>query len=93
MEQFKEIVFNQIVLSRNSSSDNGTVVSNLSISTPIVVGTVSPDGTQISGYGNISNFNSTKVDGNTVFDIASISKTFVGIILADMVNQGFGQPK
>ena len=33
-------------------------------------------------------FNSTKVDGNTVFDIASISKTFVAIILADMVNQG-----
>ena len=29
-----------------------------------------------------------KVDGNTVFDIASISKTFVAIILADMVNQG-----
>ena len=32
--------------------------------------------------------NNTKVDGNTVFDIASISKTFVAIILADMVNQG-----
>ena len=88
MEQFKEIVFNQTARSRNSSSNSGTVVSNLSISTPIVVGTVSPDGTQISGYGNISNFNSTKVDGNTVFDIASISKTFVAIILADMVNQG-----
>jgi CubicO group peptidase (beta-lactamase class C family) len=28
------------------------------------------------------------VNGNTIFDIASVSKTFVAIILADMVNQG-----
>lgn len=31
---------------------------------------------------------SVVVDGNTVFDIASISKTFVAVILADLVNQG-----
>ena len=88
MEQFKEIVFNQTAISRNSFSNSGTVVSNSSIPVPIVVGIISPDGTQVSGYGNISNSNSTNVDGNTVFDIASISKTFVAIILADMVNQG-----
>ena len=87
LEQFKEIVFYH-ALSSNSSSNNNSAVSNSSISVPIVVGIVSPEGTQVSGYGNISNFNSTKVDGNTVFDIASISKTFVTIILADMVNQG-----
>lgn len=87
LEQFKEIVFDQ-ALSRNSSNHNYNTVSNSNTSIPIVVGIVSPNGTQISGYGNVSNLNSTKVDGNTVFDVASISKTFVAIILSDMVNQG-----
>ena len=61
-------------------------MSNSSI--PIVVGIVTTNGTQISGFGNISSLNNTKADGNTVFDIASIAKPFVTIILADMVKQG-----
>ena len=77
LEQFKEIVFDHS-LSGDSSN----------ISAPIIVGVVTPNGTQVSGYGNVSNINPSTVDGNTVFDIASISKTFVAIILADMVNQG-----
>lgn len=91
LEQFKEIVFDH-ASSSNSSSSNNSAVSNSGISMPIVVGIVSPEGTQVSGYGNISSFNTTKVDGNTVFDIASISKTFVAIILVDMVNQGLVNP-
>jgi CubicO group peptidase (beta-lactamase class C family) len=75
LEQFKEIVFKQ--LSSNSSS-----------LVPIVVGIVTTNGTQVSGYGNISSSNDTKVNGNTVFEIASIAKTFVTIVLADMVKQG-----
>ena len=63
-------------------------ISNSSIPASIVVGIVSPNGTQVSGYGNISKANPTPVDGNTVFDIASISKTFVTTVLADLVNQG-----
>ena len=63
-------------------------MSNSSIPVPIVVGIVTTNGTQVSGYGNISSSNDTKVDGNTVFDIASIAKTFVTIVLADMVKQG-----
>ena len=86
LEQFKEIVFDHTTSSNSSS--NTSSVSNSSISIPIVVGVVSPEGTQVSGYGNMSSFNSTEVDENTVFDVASISKTFVAIILADMVNQG-----
>lgn len=87
LEQFKEIVFDHPESSYSSSSDNSDFSSS-SILIPIVVGIISPDGTQVSGYGNTSNFNPMKVDGNTVFDIASISKTFVATILADMVNQG-----
>jgi len=63
-------------------------ISNSSIPASIVVGIVSSNGTQVSGYGNISKANPTPVDGNTVFDIASISKTFVTTVLADLVNQG-----
>lgn len=82
LEQFKEIVFNQ----SSSESSNNVAMSNSSI--PIVVGIVTTNGTQVSGFGNISSSNNTKVDGDTVFDIASIAKTFVTIILADMVRQG-----
>jgi serine-type D-Ala-D-Ala carboxypeptidase/endopeptidase len=54
----------------------------------IVVGIISPNGTQVYSYGNISKTNSTKVNGNTIFDIASITKTFTTTLLADMVKQG-----
>jgi serine-type D-Ala-D-Ala carboxypeptidase/endopeptidase len=84
LEQFKEIVFKQL----SSNSSNNIAMSNSSITIPIVVGIVTTNGTQVSGYGNISSSNDTKVDGSTVFDIASIAKTFVTIVLADMVKQG-----
>lgn len=84
LEQFKDVVFKQL----SSNSSNKIATSNSSITIPIVVGIVTTNGTQVSGYGNISNSNDTKVDGNTVFDIASIAKTFVTIILADMIKQG-----
>jgi serine-type D-Ala-D-Ala carboxypeptidase/endopeptidase len=54
----------------------------------IVVGIITPNGTQVYGYGNISKANSTIVNGNTIFDIASITKTFTTTLLADMVKQG-----
>ena len=88
LEQFKTIVFDQVSPSNSSNSSINRAVYNSSISVPIVVGIVTPNGTQVSGYGNVSNFNFTEVDGNTVLDIASISKTFVVIILSDMVDQG-----
>lgn len=88
LEQFKEIVFDSALLNNSYSTSNNSDGSNLDNSIPIVVGIVSPKGTQVSGFGNISNFNFTVVNGNTVFDIASISKTFVATILADMANQG-----
>src|SRR5690349_14345083 len=54
----------------------------------IVVGIITPNGTQVYSYGNLSKANSTKVNGNTIFDIASITKTFTTTLLADMVKQG-----
>jgi serine-type D-Ala-D-Ala carboxypeptidase/endopeptidase len=54
----------------------------------IVVGIITPNGTQVFGYGNMSKANSTKVNGNTIFDTASLTKTFTTTLLADMVKQG-----
>jgi serine-type D-Ala-D-Ala carboxypeptidase/endopeptidase len=84
LEQFKEIVFKQL----SSNSSNKIAITNSSIPVPIIVGVVTTNGTQVSGYGNVSSSNNTKVDRNTVFDIASIAKTFVTIVLADMIKQG-----
>jgi D-alanyl-D-alanine-carboxypeptidase/D-alanyl-D-alanine-endopeptidase len=84
LEQFKKKVFKQ----SSSKSSNQASFSNSSIPISLVVGTVTPNGTQVSGYGNISSSINKNVDGNTVFDIASIEKTFVTIVLADMVKQG-----
>ena len=54
----------------------------------IVVGIINPNGTQVYGYGNISKTNNTKVNGNTIFDTASITKTFTTTLLAGMVKEG-----
>src|SRR6476661_10491367 len=54
----------------------------------IVVGIITPNGTQVFRYGNLSKANSTIVNGNTIFDIASITKVFTTTLLADMVKQG-----
>ena len=54
----------------------------------IVVGVITPNGTSVSGYGNISKANSTKVNGDTIFDIGSLTKTFTAALLADMVKRG-----
>jgi serine-type D-Ala-D-Ala carboxypeptidase/endopeptidase len=73
-------------LFKNNTAAGLTSNSTLLIS--IVVGGVTPNGTQVSGYGNISKANHTRVDGNTIFDLGSITKTFAAVILTDMVKQG-----
>lgn len=86
LNKIKQIILNYLTDGTSSSP----VLSESDSSTPIsiVVGVVTPNGTQVSAYGNISKANNTKVDGNTIFDIASITKTFATIVLADMVKQG-----
>ncbi len=71
--------------------NNKTITNNIynsSIPVSIVIGVISPNGTQVSGYDNTSKANPTTVDGNTIFDIGSVTKTFVSTVLADLVNQG-----
>jgi serine-type D-Ala-D-Ala carboxypeptidase/endopeptidase len=81
LNQLKQKLFKY--LTNSSSSIFGS-----SIPVSIVLGIGTPNGTQVSGYGNLSKTSSTNADGNTIFDIASITKTFATILLMDMLKQG-----
>jgi serine-type D-Ala-D-Ala carboxypeptidase/endopeptidase len=81
LNQLKQKLFKYLTDSSSSIFDSSIPVS-------IVVGIGTPNGTQISGYGNLSKTRSTNADGNTIFDIASITKTFATILLMDMLKQG-----
>lgn len=58
------------------------------ITPAIVVGLVSPEGTTYFSFGVKSLETKTAVDEHSIFEIGSISKTFTGILLADMVVRG-----
>ncbi len=58
------------------------------INTGIVVGVINSKGSTFFSYGYKSYQNQEPIDENSVFEIASISKIFTGIMLADMVQSG-----
>ncbi len=54
----------------------------------IVVGIVDEHGSRVVGCGKMDNGTDNEVDGDTLFDIASITKPFTGLLLQDMVERG-----
>ncbi len=56
--------------------------------TGIVVGIIDPKGKRVLAYGTMGVEDTRPVDGDTVFDLGSITKVFTALLLSEMVQRG-----
>ncbi|HWQ92305.1 MAG TPA: serine hydrolase domain-containing protein, partial [Clostridia bacterium] len=54
----------------------------------MVVGLVDEHGCRIVSYGRLDNGTDQEMDGDTVFAICSVTKTFTGLLLQEMIERG-----
>jgi serine-type D-Ala-D-Ala carboxypeptidase/endopeptidase len=54
----------------------------------IVVGVIDPHGRHVIAYGNLEKGDKRRLDGDTIFEIGSITKVFTALLAADMAQRG-----
>jgi serine-type D-Ala-D-Ala carboxypeptidase/endopeptidase len=54
----------------------------------MVVGIITPKGKKVISYGRLSREDSREPDGNTIFEIGSVTKIFTALLLTDMIERG-----
>ncbi|NND51639.1 MAG: beta-lactamase family protein, partial [Flavobacteriaceae bacterium] len=58
------------------------------VNASIVIGMINKDGTQFFSYGKKSLASEEQVDENSIYEIGSITKTFTGVMLAELAERG-----